>query len=258
MPCAARRNCSCSARYLRLIRGSSRLQNTGISRLLNIGISRYLEQVKLRNAGAPRHCERSEAIQSHKERLDCVVASLLAMTTNHSRVAAIFAEQIELLLHRTIREAEQHRILAGLVGDPAPARHDEQIARAPFESLVADPASAMALDRGEHGGVGRTIARGLETFRQQLDEGADGRHREIPGLGIGEFQLQTVAGVPLAALPGLLQRLAGVAVGIVEDRRRLRGALLVDRQQIVTVASKLSPGGFVIFCWSSFDPSAKD
>ena len=27
-----------------------------------------------------RHCERSEAIQSHTERLDCFVASLLAMT----------------------------------------------------------------------------------------------------------------------------------------------------------------------------------
>src|SRR5665213_177774 len=116
-----------------------------------------------------RHCERSEAIQSHKERRDCFVASLLAMTTNHSRVAAVLAEQVELLLHRTIREAEQHRILAGFVGDPAPARHDEQIARAPLKGLVADPAAAMALDRGEHGGVGRAVARGLETFRQQLD-----------------------------------------------------------------------------------------
>src|SRR6185437_7019633 len=28
-----------------------------------------------------RHCERSEAIQSSKRRLDCFVASLLAMTT---------------------------------------------------------------------------------------------------------------------------------------------------------------------------------
>jgi hypothetical protein len=28
-----------------------------------------------------RHCERSEAIQSQEERLDCFVASLLAMTT---------------------------------------------------------------------------------------------------------------------------------------------------------------------------------
>jgi hypothetical protein len=27
-----------------------------------------------------RHCERSEAIQSHEERLDCFVAALLAMT----------------------------------------------------------------------------------------------------------------------------------------------------------------------------------
>jgi hypothetical protein len=28
----------------------------------------------------PRHCERSEAIQSRKKELDCFVASLLAMT----------------------------------------------------------------------------------------------------------------------------------------------------------------------------------
>jgi hypothetical protein len=30
-----------------------------------------------------RHCERSEAIQGHKGRLDCFVASLLAMTVRH-------------------------------------------------------------------------------------------------------------------------------------------------------------------------------
>src|SRR5260221_4595256 len=33
-----------------------------------------------------------------------------------SRVAAILAEQIELLLHRTVGEAEQHRIRIRLVG----------------------------------------------------------------------------------------------------------------------------------------------
>src|SRR5713101_5236165 len=113
-----------------------------------------------------------------------------------SRVAAVFAEQIELLLHRAVGETEQNRILLGLVGDPLPARHHEQVARAPLESLLADPRTTLALNCREYRGVGGAIARGLETLRQQLDEGADGRHREITGLGIGEFQLQAVAGVP--------------------------------------------------------------
>src|SRR6266581_2491223 len=48
---------------------------------------------------------------------------------NGSGVAAVFAKQVELLLHRAIRETEQHRILVGLVGNPLPARHHEQVAR---------------------------------------------------------------------------------------------------------------------------------
>ena len=73
------------------------------------------------------------------------------------------------------------------MGDPVPARHHEQVARAPLESLLADPRTPLAFDRREHRGIGRAIARGLETLRQQLDEGADGRHREIARLGIGEL-----------------------------------------------------------------------
>src|SRR6185295_20169790 len=53
-------------------------------------------------------------------------------------VAAIFPEQIQLLLHRAVRETEQHRILIRLVRDPAPARHHEQIAGTPLKRLVAD------------------------------------------------------------------------------------------------------------------------
>src|SRR3979490_117715 len=98
-----------------------------------------------------------------------------------SRVAAVLAEQVQLLLHRAIRETEQHRILLGLVGDPLPARHHEQVPRAPLESLFADPRPAAAFDRREYRGVGGAIARGLESLRQQLNESADGRHREIAG-----------------------------------------------------------------------------
>ena len=37
----------------------------------------------------PRHCERSEAIHGHKGRLDCFVASLLAMTLGRPKVAFV-------------------------------------------------------------------------------------------------------------------------------------------------------------------------
>src|SRR5437763_15768137 len=86
---------------------------------------------------------------------------------DNSRVAAVLAEQVELLLHRAVRKTEQHRIRVRLVRYPAPARHHEQIARAPLKSLVADTGAALAFDRGEHGGVGGAIARGLETLGQQ-------------------------------------------------------------------------------------------
>src|SRR3569833_848522 len=93
-----------------------------------------------------------------------------------SGVAAILAKQIELQLHRAIREAEQHRILIGFVGHPLPTRHHEQVARAPVKRLFADPRPTLAFDRREYGGIRGTIARGLEALRQQLDERADGRH----------------------------------------------------------------------------------
>src|ERR1700722_4300394 len=71
----------------------------------------------------------------------------------YSRIAAVFAKQIQLLLHRAIRKAEQHRILLGLVGDPLPAWHHEQVARTPLEVLLADPRTALAFDGGEDRGV---------------------------------------------------------------------------------------------------------
>src|SRR5947209_16533442 len=98
-----------------------------------------------------------------------------------SGVAAVFPKEIEFLLHMAIREAEQNRILVGFVRDPLPARHHEQIARTPLKGLFANPRASLAFDRREYRGVGGTIARRLEAFRQQLDEGADGRHRKIAG-----------------------------------------------------------------------------
>src|SRR5271163_4847427 len=81
-------------------------------------------------------------------------------------IPSVLPEQIELLLHRTIRETEQHRVGVGLVGDPLPARHHEQVARAPLEGLLADPRASLAFDRTKYRGVGGAIARGFESPRQ--------------------------------------------------------------------------------------------
>src|ERR1700704_4456590 len=93
-----------------------------------------------------------------------------------SCVAAILAIEVELLLHRAIGEAEQHRFLTGRMRDPGPAGCHEDVLRAPFEHLLADLALPRALDRHEHGGVGRAIAMRGEAAGQELDEGADARH----------------------------------------------------------------------------------
>src|SRR6476619_3411491 len=42
------------------------------------------------DASTDRHCERSAAIQSRKESVDCFVASLLAMTGRHIAPHALF------------------------------------------------------------------------------------------------------------------------------------------------------------------------
>src|SRR5947207_13237029 len=43
-----------------------------------------------------------------------------APRNDSSSIAAIFTEQVQLLLHRTVGETEQHGILVGLVGEPVP------------------------------------------------------------------------------------------------------------------------------------------
>src|ERR1700693_68066 len=105
---------------------------------------------------------------------------------SHSSVAAIFAEQVKLLLNRTIREAEQHSFVITLVADPLPAWHYEDIARAPLKGLLTDTRTAVPLDRREHGRVCGTIASRLESLWQQLDKGADRRHRKVTSHGIGK------------------------------------------------------------------------
>src|SRR4051794_13342589 len=99
------------------------------------------------------------------------------------------------------------------MGDPVPARDDEQVAGTPLKGLIANARPSLTLNRRENAGVGGSIARSLESLRQQLDEGADGRHREIAGLRVRELKLQPMAGVPFAARFRSLQRLARVAIG---------------------------------------------
>src|SRR5262249_20422760 len=102
-----------------------------------------------------------------------------AETPCASRVTAILAEQVELLLHRAVGETEQNRIGVGFVGHPVPARHHEEVARAPFEGLLADPRATPAFDGGEHGGIRRAVALGAEPRLRQLDDGAGGCDRAV-------------------------------------------------------------------------------
>src|SRR5229473_8409049 len=95
------------------------------------------------------------------------------------RVPARLAPEAELFLYDPVGEAEQHRFARGAVGMNHPARHDKDVMRLPGEYRVADPGFAVALDRDEHGPVGRAVRLAGKAFRQQLDEGGDRRHGEL-------------------------------------------------------------------------------
>src|SRR5437762_1679338 len=95
---------------------------------------------------------------------------------NASGVAALLAPQAELLLHRAIRIAEQHRFGLGMMAHRHPARHDKDVVLLPGEDLVADPAFARPLDRDINRAVSRAVGPGCITLWQELDERADRRH----------------------------------------------------------------------------------
>src|SRR5205814_3462409 len=101
-----------------------------------------------------------------------------------SVIAAILAPEAELVLHRPVGEAEQHRFRSRAVARAMPARRHEDVARAPAESLIADLALALALDADKHRAVGAPIGRCGETLRQELHERRDRRHGVIAGGGI--------------------------------------------------------------------------
>src|SRR6516162_5101413 len=164
---------------------------------------------------------------------------------NASSVAALFAPQAELLLHRPIRVTEQHGVVLRVVAHRHPARHDKDIVRPPAEDLIADPALAFALDHDKDGPVGRAVRTRRIVLGQQLDERADRRHREIAARRVDVAQLVPVARVRVLVPTECVERFARADIGIIEHRRGLDRRLPVDRQEIVgeprrTVA--LGPG----------------
>ena len=164
------------------------------------------------------------------------------MRRSVSGVAALLAPQAELFLHRAVGVAEQHGLVLGMVADRHPARRDEDVARLPAEDLVADPALAGTLDRDIDRPVGRAVGAGRKALRQQLDEGADRRHRIVAARRVDVAHLVPVIGVGLAVAAQGFERLAGARIGIVEDRRGLDLGLPIDRQQIIA-----EPRGAVAF-----------
>ncbi len=124
---------------------------------------------------------------------------------------------------------------------PQPARHHEDVARAPGERRlrsirIGDDGAALAFDHREHRAVGRAVRACDESLGQKLHERAHRRHRPAAVDRIGVAQLESVTGVPLGRAPHRLQRLAGARVGVIEHRRGQRLALVADRQQARAVA----------------------
>src|SRR5262245_44055955 len=71
-----------------------------------------------------------------------------------SRIPPVLAPHADLLLHGPVGEREQHALVVGLVHHRLPARHHEDIPRAPDELILADESASAALNCREHGGVG--------------------------------------------------------------------------------------------------------
>src|SRR4051794_11994523 len=148
----------------------------------------------------------------------------------------LLTKQAEKLLGGPIREAEQHRFLAGLVRDAGPRRHDEDVLRSPLEDAVADVAPAMPFHDAEDRTVRRTLAAAAKTAWQKLHEGCDGRHRVTPCRGIGVLQLDAVARVDRTLTSQTLECLARGAVRIRQERSRLRAGRVLEGQEVLAVA----------------------
>src|SRR5688572_24051327 len=147
--------------------------------------------------------------------------------------AALLAPQAERLLAGAVGEREEHRLRGRLEAQRRPRGHHERVARLEIEALVADPRGARTFDDRVHGAVGRAMGLAAEAPGQQLQEGADGRHRVPAGERVDELHLPAVAGVGRLVLGELGERLAAARIRVVEDRRGLAERRFgPDRQQV--------------------------
>src|SRR6266581_7832517 len=129
------------------------------------------------------------------------------------------APEIECLLHRAVRETEQHRLFVGFEPVRQPGRADEYVLGSKDQRLVSETATAFAFDDCIDRGVGRAIVLAPESLREELHEGADGRHRPIARHRIRILQLVAPTGVRAVSLPQRLERFTRALVRIPEKRR---------------------------------------
>src|SRR5688500_19854616 len=98
----------------------------------------------------------------------------MSVTTDDWRSGSVagnlLAPQAERFLRRPVGEAEQHRVGAGLVLDPAPRRRDEHVLLLPLEGLAVDARAAAALDHAVDGAVGRAVGPAAEIPGQRSEE----------------------------------------------------------------------------------------
>src|SRR3990170_1758293 len=135
--------------------------------------------------------------------------------------AALLAPQAERFLAGTVGKGEQHRLSGRLEAERRPRGHDEGIARLEVEFLPGDDCGSRSLHHGKYGAVGRAASLAGEALRQELEEGADGRHRRPAGERIDELHPPAVAGGRGLVLCQPGKRRAAARIGIVEDGRGL-------------------------------------
>ena len=122
-------------------------------------------------------------------------------------------------MHRAVRKTEQDRFLSRFMDDGLPAGHDKNIFRTPIKMLASNSGFPFALDADKDCCVGCSVTFCRKSFRQQLDEGSDGRHSVPTVVRVRIAHLEAVAGVLFVPLLHSFQGLPGAGIGISEQRR---------------------------------------
>src|SRR5438093_11221108 len=94
-----------------------------------------------------------------------------------SSSAAEFAQQPELLVHRTIRITEDDGVLARSDGPLAPAGNDDDVVRADPHVSTCNADLGFAFQPHEDSAVGRTVRPRRESSGVVAQHGTDRRHR---------------------------------------------------------------------------------